>query len=142
MRPSNASSRPRILIVDDNRSVVDMLSDTVISLGYDAEIALGGRSALASFAARRPDAVLLDIRMPGMDGPEVLAEIRRIDRDVPVLIVTATWDQTTARALLRSGAFDLLHKPVDREYLALALAAALGGDAAALTAASAARLRP
>ena len=119
--------RPHILVVDDTRAVADMLSDTLDSLGYEPEIALGGRSAITSFESRRPAGVLLDIRMPGMEGPEVLAELHRIDPTVPVIIVTGTWDQVSARALLKAGAFDLVHKPVDREYLALALSAALGG---------------
>lgn len=122
-----AADRPRrILVVDDHPDALYVLSDALRRLGYAVEIATGGREALRRFAEERPATVILDLQLPGMDGMAVFAEMHRIARDVPVIIVTASRDKAQARGLLRSGVFDYLTKPVDLGHLAAAVAAATG----------------
>ena len=125
-RVSSIAARTRVLIVDDNPEVAYVLSEILISLGYAVQTAVDGREAIALFQADSPAVVLLDVRMPEMNGTEVFAELQRIDARVPVIFVTATTDEATARQLLHAGAFDFVSKPVDRKYLGLAVAAATG----------------
>jgi CheY-like chemotaxis protein len=116
----------RVLVVDDNPEVMYVLTETLIAAGYAVQTAVNGREAIDLFTADRPDAVLLDIRMPAMSGIDVFFELRRIDARVPVIFVTASADEATARELLRAGAADFVSKPVDGNYLRLCVAAATG----------------
>src|SRR5207253_181530 len=83
----------------------------------------GGRPDLAQ--GGRPDLVLLDIRMPGIDGVEVLRRIRKLDGTLSVIMVTANEDVTLARETLKLGAFDYVAKPFDYEYLDRTVSAGL-----------------
>jgi len=125
-RPRDIAARSRVLIVDDNPEVTYVLSESLISFGYAVQTAAGGKEALEIFAATRPALVLLDLRMPLMNGVEVFRELRRVDDRVPVIVVTALTDEALARSLLRDGAFDFVSKPVDHAYLGLTAAAATG----------------
>jgi CheY-like chemotaxis protein len=101
----------RILLVDDNAVVRDMLVDLVSSLGYSAEAASGGVEALALFDRGRYDIVLTDLLMPGMSGWEVLAAVRQRDPQMPIIIITGTPAIGDPRAALPGVA--VLRKPVD-----------------------------
>jgi CheY-like chemotaxis protein len=101
----------RILLVDDNAVVRDMLVDLVGSLGYSADAASGGAEALALFDRNRYDIVLTDLLMPGMSGWEVLAGVRQRDPRMPVIIITGTPAIGDPRAALPGVA--VLKKPVD-----------------------------
>jgi DNA-binding response OmpR family regulator len=87
------------------------------SQGFGVEGAPDGEAALAALGRLRPDLVLLDVRMPGIDGVEVLRRIRRADPDVPVIMVTANEDVALAKEMLKLGAFDYEAKPFDFSYL-------------------------
>jgi CheY-like chemotaxis protein len=87
------------------------------SQGFGVEAAPDGEAALAALGRLRPDLVLLDVRMPGIDGVEVLRRIRRADPDVPVIMVTANEDVALAKEMLKLGAFDYVAKPFDFSYL-------------------------
>src|SRR5882762_8217107 len=82
------SARRRVLIVDDEPLVLEVLSEH-FEIDYDVEIALNGVDALDAIRRQRPDVVLLDIKMPGMSGIEVLKAIQQLDESVAVIMVTA-----------------------------------------------------
>ncbi|MBI1845360.1 MAG: response regulator [Candidatus Rokubacteria bacterium] len=115
----------RILIVDDETPVVEVLSEYFTSQGYKVETAPNGADALNAVRHERPDLVLLDIRMPGMDGVEVLRRLRDLDSSIAVIMVTANEDVALARETLKIGAFDYVAKPFDFRYLDRAVAAGL-----------------
>ena len=90
----------KILVVDDEPEVRRLLQDFLSDRGYEVLLAADGLEALASFGANRPDLVLLDIAMPGMDGVEVLKQIAMIDPAVRVIMVTANTDISLTSRLL------------------------------------------
>ena len=115
-----ASSRsPTVLVVDDNLQNREVAEGNLIGAGYAVIQAEGGAEALALLAAQRPDLVLLDVLMPGMDGYETCRRIRALPEggDVPVLFLTALGDLETHKAALDSGADDFLTKPLNRTEL-------------------------
>ena len=114
---SDANGLGRILVVDDEEPVRDVPCEYFESQGFGVEAAPDGEAALAALGRLRPDLVLLDVRMPGIDGVEVLRRIRRADPDVPVIMVTANEDVALAKEMLKLGAFDYVAKPFDRSYL-------------------------
>ena len=114
---SDANGLGRILVVDDEEPVRDVLCEYFESQGFGVEGAPDGEAALAALGRLRPDLVLLDVRMPGIDGVEVLRRIRRADPDVPVIMVTANEDVALAKEMLKLGAFDYVAKPFDFSYL-------------------------
>ncbi len=103
---------PTILIVDDNQKVIDMLRRTLIYEGYEVLIAMDGQQALTQAQTHRPDVIVLDWLMPGMDGIEVARRVSKADR-VPIIMLTAR-DALEDRILgLDSGADDYLVKPFE-----------------------------
>jgi two-component system, response regulator, stage 0 sporulation protein F len=124
----------RILIVDDEQSVREVLSEYFTEQGYSVESAGGGAEALVFVQRSTPDLVLLDVRMPGIDGVETLRRIRNIAPDLSVIMVTANEDVALARETLKLGALDYVAKPFDFVYLERAIMAGLaqsGGGSAA-----------
>lgn len=113
----------KILVVDDEREICDVLGDFFEGKGYEVVKALTGLEALQRFERERPDLVLLDIKMPVMDGVEVFRRLREIDPSVGVIMVTANEDVELARQLLEQGAFDYVAKPFDFDYLDRAVVA-------------------
>ncbi len=79
----------KILVVDDEEYIRELYRDELLEEGYQVEMAEDGEQALAKMATFRPDLVTLDVKMPGLDGIEVLRRIREKDASVPVLLVTA-----------------------------------------------------
>lgn len=103
---------PTILIVDDNQKVIDMLRRTLIYEGYDVLVAMDGPQALAQAQSMRPDVMVLDWLMPGLDGLEVARRVSKADR-IPIIMLTAK-DALEDRILgLDSGADDYLVKPFE-----------------------------
>jgi DNA-binding response OmpR family regulator len=115
----------QLLVVDDEHEITDLLQEHLRACGYAVDVAHDGLEALQLAAARRPDAVLLDITMPGPDGEAVLARLRAIDPTVAVVMLTGNDDEALARRLLRAGAFDYLPKPFQLEVLERVIAAAV-----------------
>lgn len=107
----------RILVVDDEPDICQFLVDYFASKGFDAEYATSGVDALDKVQKFRPHIMLLDIRMPGMDGIEVLQKVREIDTQVGVLIVTGVLDKDIGKKALTMGASDFVVKPINLEYL-------------------------
>jgi signal transduction histidine kinase len=121
-----AEKRPLILIVDDNEQN-RALAQASLEDEYDIVMATGGEEALRAFAARAADCVLLDVRMPGMNGFEVCAALRALPNgaDTPIVFLTAQRDVDTFDAALRAGGDDFLTKPVRPTELVLRVQAAL-----------------
>lgn len=119
------NARGRILIVDDEAEVVQVLSEYFTRQGYAVETAPGGAEALASLGGGRPDLVLLDIDMPGIDGIEVLRRLHEIDGSIPVIMVTANQAVAIAEESLRLGAVGYVEKPFDFVALGRSVSGAL-----------------
>ena len=115
----------RILIVDDEAPVREVLAEYFATEGYAVEAATSGLEALSAVSGGRADLVLLDVRMPGLDGVQVLRRIREMSDTLPVIMVTANEDVSLARETLTLGAFDYVAKPFDFDYLDRAVAAGL-----------------
>jgi len=121
----------RILVVDDDRSVRDALHEALTLGGYDVQCAEGGQQALTQVAASVPDAVVLDVGMPGIDGLEVCRRLRRTGNRVPILMLTARAAVADRIDGLDAGADDYLLKPFDVEEVKARLRALLrrvGGE--------------
>jgi DNA-binding response OmpR family regulator len=105
----------RILVVDDDESVRGLVRDVLEVEGHEVELAADGFSALRRLAACRPDAVVLDVMMPGMDGYAVLSRIRssEVDGDLPVIMLTAAADDTHAWQAWSGGVDYFLAKPFE-----------------------------
>jgi DNA-binding NtrC family response regulator len=126
MTHSNRHRKPTVLLVDDDERVLGTLQDLVRGLGYDTATANTGVAGLAIVKAEAPDAVLLDIAMPGaLDGVTTLQAIKACRPDLPVIMVTANIDDAVARATLREGAFDYMMKPIELTRLGEILSAAV-----------------
>jgi two-component system, sensor histidine kinase and response regulator len=108
-----------ILVVDDNLQNREVAEGHLVGAGYLVLLADGGARALTLLEAERPDLVLLDVLMPGMDGFETCRRIRAMPAvgDTPVLFLTALGDLETHKAALDSGADDFLTKPINRTEL-------------------------
>lgn len=108
---------PRVLVVDDEPDAVELLTEFLTSKGYEVITAGGGEEAIQKVKAERPHLILLDVRMPKMNGLEVLRQVRQIDNEIGVIMVTAVNEEATGRQALELGAFDYIVKPLDLEYL-------------------------
>jgi two-component system nitrogen regulation response regulator NtrX len=115
----------RILIVDDDESVRKVLVRILSSEGYTVEESGDAFQALDTLDLRPPDAVLLDIKMPGMDGMALLDNLRQRGLETPVVILTGHGNEFTARQCLEAGAAAFLNKPPDRSELLLAMKGAV-----------------
>ena len=111
----------KILIVDDEEIIVKLLSLSLRSDGYETVSAYSGEQGLEVFKSESPDIVVTDIKMPGMDGLELLKKIKEIDSEKEVIIVTGHGDIDSTITALQYGASDFINKPVRDEALAIAL---------------------
>ncbi|MFC1940656.1 response regulator transcription factor [Chloroflexota bacterium] len=101
---------PCIMVVDDEQTVLRLLSRTLGPEGYDVIVADNGRAALDLLEEHRPDLVILDIMMPGLDGFQVLNLIRQRS-NIPVIMLSARREMATRRDTLNLGADDYVGKP-------------------------------
>src|SRR5688572_9410850 len=114
-----------ILIVDDEPLNLDLLEQELTDLGYAVDKADSGKTALEKLAAKPADLVLLDYQMPGMNGIEVLNEIKKKDPALPVIMITAYGTIERAVEAIKSGADDFVTKPFDPDHLAMVVKKAL-----------------
>jgi len=114
-RRSEPALQPRVLIADDDPLLRKMLSRLLRRASFDVVEADSGRAALAELAAKRVDVILSDIHMPDGDGIELLRSIRRVDLDIPVILMSGKPDVATAATALELGAFRYLTKPLPTE---------------------------
>jgi DNA-binding NtrC family response regulator len=115
----------RILIVDDEPFNLDLLEQELAEQGYGVERARDGQEALEKLQTSQPDLVFLDYMMPGMNGMEVLKEIRRRGIDVPVVMITAHGTIERAVEAMKEGAYDFITKPFEPDHVALIVRKAL-----------------
>jgi putative nucleotidyltransferase with HDIG domain len=118
-------SRERILIADDEEAIREVISTLLEAKGYECQIAPNGLAALDFFRAQSFSLVLSDILMPEMDGLKLLAQLREINQEVPVIMVTAMHDIQIALEAMRKGAYDYILKPFEKDQLYLSVRRAL-----------------
>lgn len=111
------STKPRILVVDDDTRIAASVRRALAYEGYDVDEVHDGVDALVSVRNTRPDAVVLDLMLPGMDGIEVCRRLRSVGEDVPILMLTAKASIDERVDGLDSGADDYLTKPFAHEEL-------------------------
>lgn len=114
---AKSMANPSIMVVDDDTAVCGMLAQFLVDNGYQVTTATSGLEALTLAAKDPPDLVLLDLRMPGMDGLDCLRQLKQRDTTLPVVMVTAVDDEGIAARCLELGAVEYLMKPVSLEYL-------------------------
>lgn len=107
----------RILIVDDEDDFRNIVKDILTDEGFKTAEASDGLDAIRIFGNNSFDAVLLDLRMPGMDGIQTLRELKKIDSRIPVIILTAFGDIPTAVQAVKQGAYDFITKPPEFDKL-------------------------
>jgi two-component system response regulator MprA len=115
----------RVLVVDDDRAVRDALRRVLTLGGYEVQTAEGGAEAIEAVVQSVPDAVVLDVGMPEIDGLEVCERLRRLGNRVPILMLTARVEVSDRVAGLDAGADDYLVKPFDNDELKARLRALL-----------------
>ncbi|HEV8633368.1 MAG TPA: response regulator [Chloroflexota bacterium] len=118
---AEAPPAPRILVVDDSAFTRYNLRTLLASNGYEVVDAPDGETAVEIYAASQPDAVLLDITMPGMDGLDTLRSIRQLNANARVAMVTGLGQQTIVLEAIKSGAADFIVKPFQPDRVLVAL---------------------
>jgi DNA-binding NtrC family response regulator len=119
----------RVLVVDDNQVILDILKQ-FLGRGYTVEVVGNASLALASVVQKTPDAILLDVRMPGVDGLSLLKSLRDMGVQTPIFVMTGYDSTQVAMEALEKGATGYLPKPFDLIHLDRLIAHALGQPAA------------
>ena len=114
-----------VLVVDDKEMMRDSVCVTLQRAGFGVATAADGQQALDTIAKRRPDAVVTDLKMPGISGIELLERIKAIDDDLPVVLMTAFGTIETAVTAIKLGAFDYLTKPFEGDELIITVKRAI-----------------
>jgi len=117
--------KPRVLIVDDEERMATVVAMALERSGYDCVRCASGEEGLAAMAERAADVVVTDLRMPEMDGMELLRRLRALHPALPVILVTAHGSVPSAVAAMREGAFDYVTKPFDNDELRAVVGRAL-----------------
>jgi DNA-binding response OmpR family regulator len=115
----------RILVVDDEEDILGLLSELLQRWGFEADTVTNGREALERFRGRDFDLVLTDLKMPDMDGLELLRRIREENPRIPVLMLTGFPTVDSAVQAIQEGAYDYLIKPINPEELRFRIQKAL-----------------
>jgi len=109
----------KILLVDDERDILETLPEVLKKWGHETYVALNGFEALKVFQGNSVDFIITDIKMPQMDGLELLQKVQEIDKHCMVIFLTGYPSLDSAISAMRSGAYDYLVKPVNLEELKL-----------------------
>ena len=107
------TKKPRILVVDDEAAMRESLKDWLMEDGYEVGLAAGGEEAIAMAQKKTFEVVLLDLKMPGIDGLETLKRFKEMDLEADIIMMTAYATVDTAVQAMKEGAFDYLVKPFD-----------------------------
>lgn len=110
-------SSDKVLLVDDEIEFLETLAERMRTRGLDVDTATDGRAALEKCRARKYDAIILDLAMPGMDGIETLKQMRRQDPDAQIMLLTGQGTVRTAVEATQLGAMDVLEKPTEIDVL-------------------------
>jgi excisionase family DNA binding protein len=125
-RTPAAGGRPRVLVVDDEAAIRDLLSKTLALAEYDVDLAPDGRTALERLRIIPYDLLITDLKMPGIDGLAVIREARRLKADIPVIIITGFSTEASAIEAVNLGVSGYLTKPFRVPRVLAAAAKALG----------------
>lgn len=107
----------KVLVVDDEPAVCSMLAKFLAKKGYKVSAALSGEEAMKKVKKENPHVVLLDIRMPGIDGIEVLQRIRKFYKNIIIVMITAVKDEEVGKRCMELGADDYITKPLSLSYI-------------------------
>jgi len=125
-RVAPITGRPRVLVVDDEASIRDLLAKTLALAEYDVDVSPDGRSALERMRMYPYDLLIADLKMPGMDGLTVIREAKRFKADLPVIIITGFSTESSAIEAVNLGVAGYLTKPFRVPQVLAAAARALG----------------
>lgn len=114
-------AKPTIFIIDDQQSVREALAEMLSVFGFDVETHASADAFLRAYEAPRPGCVVADVRMPGMDGIELVRELGRRAAALPVVLISGHADVPMAVAAIKAGAEDFIEKPVDDAQLVAAI---------------------
>ncbi len=123
------TNQPSVFIVDDDLAVRDSLSLLLGLKGMRTQAFESAEEFLDTYDGEWPGCLVLDLRMPGMSGTELLSTLRTRDFNIPVIMITAHGDVAAARAAFKAGAMDFIEKPIDDEVLTDTIQSALARDA-------------
>ncbi len=110
---------PRILVVDDDKALADNIVEFLSKSGYEAFPAYNGREGLIRFEQEDFQVAIADLKMPEMDGMELLEEMRKLDSDVNVIVLTGFGTIESAVQAIKGGAYDYITKPIKFEEIEL-----------------------
>lgn len=125
MKLTDSQIKNKIMVVDDEEKVCWAFEQFLTEEGYGVIVASNAQEALSKLSEEKPDLVIMDVRMPGMDGIDALAEMKRIDPEVYVIIMTAYGDMQTAIRAMQAGAYDYIIKPIDLDQVHIVIQKAL-----------------
>ena len=111
----------KILVIDDEQSIRESISMILEYENYLVELAANGVQGLNLFNEQNFDAVLLDVKMPGLDGIEVLQLLKERNKNIPIIMISGHGTIETAIECTKKGAYDFLEKPLDRDKLLISL---------------------
>src|SRR5262245_35141951 len=121
-----SAARPRVLVVDDESAIRELLSKTLALAEYDVDLAVDGRTALERLRIIPYDLLITDLKMPGVDGLTVIREARRLKADIPVIIITGFSTEASAIEAVNLGVSGYLTKPFRVPRVLAVAAKALG----------------
>ena len=125
-KPAGRDGRSRVLVVDDESSIRELLQKTLALAEYDVDVAPDGRAALERLRLGNYDLLIADLKMPGMDGLTVIREAKRYKNDLPVIIITGFSTESSAIEAVNLGVAGYLTKPFRVPQVLAAAARALG----------------
>ena len=125
-RPAPRTARPRVLVVDDEASIRELLTKTLALAEYDVETAPDGRAAIERMRLSSYDLLIADLKMPGIDGLSVIREAKRLKANLPVIIITGYSTESSAIEAVNLGVAGYLTKPFRVPQVLAAAARALG----------------
>ncbi|MDH4272880.1 MAG: response regulator, partial [Candidatus Aminicenantes bacterium] len=120
-----AEKKATIHVIDDEPIIHEVLSQLLTAEGYEVELSSSGEEALERHSSQTHDVTLLDLLMPGLDGIEVLKNIKRVDPQAVIIIITAYASVESAIAAMKMGAYDYIQKPFKHDELILTIERAL-----------------
>ena len=119
------NNNTKILVVDDLEEIRDLLTNVLKNEGYKVSTAYNGQAAVEAVKSQSPNAVIMDIKMPVMDGIEAMKEMKSINPLLPVILITAHGEIDSAVKAVKLGAYDYVTKPFDKENIVITLKNAL-----------------
>ncbi|MCX7975114.1 MAG: response regulator, partial [Candidatus Aminicenantes bacterium] len=117
--------KPLILVIDDEEAMRDSCTQILVKYGFRVETAVDGQTGLEKAAALKPDLALIDLKMPGISGFEVLEKIKEIDPEIISIVITGYATVESAVEAMKKGAYDFLPKPFTPEELRIIIRRAL-----------------